>query len=190
MILLIDNYDSFSYNLSQLIGSLNPDIKVVRNNETTLADIVVMRPSHIVISPGPGRPAGAGICEDMIPAFAGKIPVLGVCLGHQGICEVFGATIGYAKTLMHGKASAISVDNSCAIFRGLSATIQGARYHSLAAAADTIPETLTITAHTADGEVMAVQHRDYAVYGVQFHPESILTPDGKKIISNFLGVLQ
>ncbi|GHU55593.1 hypothetical protein FACS189442_3360 [Spirochaetia bacterium] len=189
MILLIDNYDSFSYNLYQLIGSINPDIKVVRNNETTLADIVVMQPSHIVISPGPGRPGDAGICEEVIAAFAGKIPVLGVCLGHQGICEVFGATVGYAKTLMHGKASAITIDNNCAIFRGLPGTIQGARYHSLAAAADTIPETLTITARTADGEVMGVQHRDHAVFGVQFHPESILTPDGKKILDNFLEIV-
>ncbi|GHU43650.1 hypothetical protein FACS1894190_14350 [Spirochaetia bacterium] len=186
MTLLIDNYDSFSYNLYQLIGSINPGIKVVRNNETTLADIAVMRPSHIVISPGPGRPSDAGICEDVIATFAGKIPVLGVCLGHQGICEVLGATVGYAKTLMHGKASEITLDNNCAIFRGLPAKIQGARYHSLTVVADTIPETLAITARTANGEVMAVQHRDYALYGVQFHPESILTPDGKRIISNFL----
>jgi anthranilate synthase component 2 len=189
MILLIDNYDSFSFNLYQLIGSLNPDIKVVRNDEIGLADIVVMRPSHIVISPGPGRPADSGICESVIASFAGKIPILGVCLGHQAICEVYGAVVGYAKSLMHGKASQIKLDNSCPIFAGLPDTIQAARYHSLAADASTIPECLAVCAQTADGEVMAVQHRDHEVYGVQFHPESILTPEGEKIIRNFLGVI-
>jgi anthranilate synthase component 2 len=188
MILLIDNYDSFSYNLYQLIGSLNPDIRVVRNDEIGLADIVVMRPSHIVISPGPGRPADSGICESVIASFAGKIPILGVCLGHQAICEVYGAVVGYAKCLMHGKASQITLDKSCPLFAGLSETIQGARYHSLAADASTMPESLAVCAQTADGEVMAVQHREYPVYGVQFHPESILTPQGKTIVSNFLRI--
>ncbi|MDR3160801.1 MAG: aminodeoxychorismate/anthranilate synthase component II [Spirochaetaceae bacterium] len=187
MILLIDNYDSFSYNLYQLIGSLTPDIRVIRNDEMTLADIVVLRPSHIVISPGPGRPADAGICEKLIAALAGRIPILGVCLGHQAICEVFGATVGYAKTLMHGKASTIAVDTGSPLFAGLGRTIQGARYHSLAALSDTIPEALKVIATADDGEVMAVQHREHPVYGVQFHPESILTPDGKQILINFLG---
>ncbi|MDR0877836.1 MAG: aminodeoxychorismate/anthranilate synthase component II [Treponema sp.] len=187
MILLIDNYDSFSFNLYQLIGGINPDIKVVRNDEIKVADIVVMRPSHIVISPGPGKPGEAGICEQVISSFAGQIPILGVCLGHQGICEVFGATVSYAKTLMHGKASNITLDTSCPVFAGLPNIIQGGRYHSLAALADTIPETLLVTARTEDGEVMGIRHRDYDVYGVQFHPESILTPEGKMILINFLG---
>jgi anthranilate synthase component 2 len=188
MILLVDNYDSFSYNLYQLIGSLNPDIRVIRNDEMTVADIVVLRPSHIVISPGPGRPANAGICEKLIAALAGWIPMLGVCLGHQAVCEVFGATVGYAKTLMHGKASMINIDAGSPLFAGLGGTIQGARYHSLAALSGSIPETLKVIATADDGEVMAVQHREYPVYGVQFHPESILTPDGKQILINFLGI--
>ena len=188
MILLIDNYDSFSYNLYQLIGGLNPDIRVIRNDELAVADIVVLRPSHIVISPGPGRPADAGICEKLIAALSGQIPILGVCLGHQAICEVFGATVGYAKTLMHGKSSMIRIDTESPLFKGLNGTIQGARYHSLAAGSDTIPPALKVTATADDGEVMAVQHRKFPVYGVQFHPESILTPDGKQILINFLGV--
>jgi anthranilate synthase component 2 len=188
MILLVDNYDSFSYNLYQLIGGLNPDVRVIRNDEMTVADIVVLRPSHIVISPGPGRPSAAGICEKLIAALAGRIPILGVCLGHQAICEVFGATIGYAKTLMHGKSSAIRVDTGSPLFAGLNETIQGARYHSLAALSDTIPGTLRVIATAEDGEVMAVQHRAHPVYGVQFHPESILTPEGKQILVNFLEV--
>jgi anthranilate synthase component 2 len=184
MVLLIDNYDSFSYNLYQLIGRLNPNIKVVRNDGIGLADVVVLNPSHIVISPGPGRPRDAGICEQIISAFAGKIPILGVCLGHQAVCEVFGATIGYAKTLMHGKASSVTLDCGCPIFQGLPPVIQAARYHSLAA--DAIPDALAVTARTDDGEVMGVSHRDCAVFGVQFHPESILTPHGAQIIANFL----
>ncbi|MDR2782493.1 MAG: aminodeoxychorismate/anthranilate synthase component II [Treponema sp.] len=187
MILLIDNYDSFSFNLYQLIGSLNPDIKVVRNDGISLAEIVVSHPSHIVISPGPGKPADAGICGEAVSAFAGKIPILGVCLGHQVICEVFGATVTYAKTLMHGKASAVALDARCPLFAGLPPVIQAARYHSLAADPASIPpETLVVMAHTAEGEVMGVQHREHPVYGVQFHPESILTPQGKQIVCNFL----
>ena len=178
MILLIDNYDSFSYNLYQLIGTIKPDVQVARNDRITLAEIVVMRPSHIVISPGPGRPRDAGICEELIANFAGKIPILGVCLGHQAICEVFGATISYAKQLMHGKASAITLDASCPIFAGLPGTISGARYHSLAALEETLPETLTVTARSDDGEIMGVRHRNYDVYGVQFHPESIFCDYG------------
>ena len=188
MILLIDNYDSFSFNLYQLIGAIDPDIKVARNDRITLSEIVVMRPGHIVISPGPGRPKDAGICEDLIANFAGKIPILGVCLGHQGICEAFGATVSYAKHLMHGKASEISLDTTCPIFAGLPAIISGARYHSLAALEETMPEILRITARSDDGEIMGVRHRDFDVYGVQFHPESILTPQGGKILSNFLAV--
>jgi anthranilate synthase component 2 len=188
MILLIDNYDSFSYNLYQLLGTINPEIKVMRNDELTLSEIVVQRPSHIVISPGPGRPKDAGVCEDVIANFSGKIPILGVCLGHQGICEVFGAIVSYAKHLMHGKASEISLDVSCPIFAGLPERISGARYHSLAAVEETMPESLVITARSGDGEIMGVRHREHPVYGVQFHPESILTPEGKKILVNFFNI--
>ena len=188
MILLSDNYDSFSYNLYQLVGGLKADIQVIRNDEMTVADVVVLRPSHIIISPGPGHPADAGICEKLIAALAPRIPILGVCLGHQAICEVFGATVTYAKTLMHGKSSMISLDTSSPLFKGIGNSIKGARYHSLAAVSDTIPADLEIIAMADDGEVMAVQHRTYPVYGVQFHPESILTPEGDQILINFLGV--
>lgn len=188
MVLLIDNYDSFSYNLYQLVGSINPDIRVIRNDEMTLEEIEAMAPDHIILSPGPGRPADAGVCEDAARYFAGKIPVLGVCLGHQAICEAYGATVSYAKQLMHGKQSVIDIENNDPIFKGLPAKITGARYHSLAAAADTVPDILKITARTEDGEVMAVRHRELDVYGLQFHPESILTPDGRIILENFLNI--
>jgi anthranilate synthase component 2 len=186
MILLIDNYDSFSYNLYQLIGSINPDIRVIRNDECSIAEIEALAPEYIVISPGPGKPADAGIIVEAARHFAGKVPILGVCLGHQAICEAFGATVSYAKTLMHGKSSAVTVDSDTVLFAGLPPVIQAGRYHSLAALAATIPPVLTITARTEDGEVMAVQHKDHPVYGVQFHPESILTPLGKGILVNFL----
>lgn len=186
MILLIDNYDSFSYNLYQLIGKINPDIKVVRNDELRICDIEKLNPSHIIISPGPGRPIEAGICEDVIAHFAGKIPILGVCLGHQAICETFGANITYAKELMHGKQSRVTIDNKCKLFKGLPEKIEVARYHSLAAEAKSLPTNLKILATTDDGEIMAVAHKEYEVYGLQFHPESILTPDGKRIIENFV----
>lgn len=186
MILLIDNYDSFSYNLFQLVGELKQDIKVVRNDELRICDIEKLLPTHIIISPGPGRPIEAGICEDVIAHFAGKIPILGVCLGHQAICETFGATITYAKELMHGKQSMVKLDTNNKLFKGLPDEIPVARYHSLAADDKTIPTNLTVIAKTYDGEVMAVKHKDYEIYGLQFHPESILTPDGKAIIKNFL----
>ncbi len=186
MILLIDNYDSFSYNLFQLVGELNPEIKVVRNDELRICDIEKLGPTHIIISPGPGRPIDAGICEDVIAHFAGKVPILGVCLGHQAICETFGATITYAKELMHGKQSMAKLDNDNKIFKGLPEEIPVARYHSLAADESTIPSKLSVIAKTYDGEVMAVKHKDYEIYGLQFHPESILTPDGRRILKNFL----
>ncbi len=186
MILLIDNYDSFSYNLFQLVGELNPEIKVVRNDELRICDIEKLGPTHIIISPGPGRPIDAGICEDVIAHFAGKIPILGVCLGHQAICETFGATITYAKELMHGKQSMAKLDTSNKLFKGLPEEIPVARYHSLAADESTIPSNLTVIAQTHDKEVMAVKHKDYEIYGLQFHPESILTPDGRIILKNFL----
>lgn len=186
MILLIDNYDSFSYNVYQLIGSINPDIKVIRNDELSLEEIEKLSPERIIISPGPGKPSDAGICEDVIRHFAGKIPVMGICLGHQAICEVFGAKVTYAKELMHGKQSVAKLDTDSVLFRGMDKEVTVARYHSLAAEPASIPTCLKVTATTEDGEVMAVEHREFPVYGVQFHPESVLTPDGKAIMENFL----
>lgn len=186
MILLIDNYDSFSYNVYQLIGSVDPDLRVIRNDELTLEEIEALSPSHIVLSPGPGRPGDAGICEDVIRHFQGKIPILGICLGHQAICEVYGAEITYARELMHGKQSVVTLDTGSKLFAGMEREITVARYHSLAANPDTLPDCLRVTAATQDGEIMAVEHREYPVYGVQFHPESVLTPKGKAIIENFL----
>ncbi len=188
MILLVDNYDSFSYNLYQLIGTIDPDIKVIRNDELTVDEILSLAPSHIIVSPGPGRPRDAGICEELIKAAAGKIPVLGVCLGHQAICETFGAEITYAKKLMHGKKSKVKFSGSCPIFEGLEDGLEVARYHSLAASENGFPACLTITARTDDGEIMAVQHEQYPIYGLQFHPESILTQKGKEMLSNFLKI--
>ena len=186
MILLIDNYDSFSYNLYQLIGTLNPDIKVIRNDEFTIDEIRNMKPTHIILSPGPGFPRDAGICIEAAKELGKDIPLLGVCLGHQSICEAFGATVSYAKKLMHGKQSDVEIDTECPIFSGMKPVIKSARYHSLAAMEDTMPDCLKITARTDDGEIMAVMHRQYPIYGVQFHPESILTPDGIDILRNFL----
>ena len=186
MTLLIDNYDSFSYNLYQLIGELNPDIKVIRNDEMTIEEIRALKPDRIILSPGPGRPEDAGIIIEAAKELGKDIPLLGVCLGHQAICAAFGATVTYAKALMHGKQSVVQQEGSSLLFEGLPETFLVARYHSLAAAPETMPECLEVTARTEDGEVMAVQHKEYPVYGVQFHPESILTPDGKKILRNFL----
>ncbi|MGM9637075.1 MAG: anthranilate synthase component II [Eubacteriales bacterium] len=186
MILLIDNFDSFSYNLYQLVGSLDPDIRVVRNDSITTDEIAALSPRRIILSPGPGRPSEAGICEDVIRTFGGKIPILGVCLGHQAICEVYGATVTYAKRLMHGKQSAANLQGNSGLFADLPDQIPVARYHSLAADPSTIPPELIVTAVTDEGEIMAVEHREFPVYGLQFHPESILTPDGRKIMENFL----
>ena len=186
MILLIDNYDSFSYNLFQLVGSLNPDIKVIRNDAFSVREIEQMRPETIILSPGPGRPEDAGVCIDVVKELGDRIPILGVCLGHQAICMAYGGTISYAKELMHGKQSIAGLDRECPIFHNLPEDIPVARYHSLALKEETLPECLSITARTDDGEVMAVKHKHYSVYGLQFHPESILTPDGKTIIQNFL----
>ena len=186
MILLIDNYDSFSYNLFQLIGSLNPDIKVIRNDAFSVQEIEQMKPETIILSPGPGRPEDAGVCIDVVKELGDRIPILGVCLGHQAICMAYGGTISYAKELMHGKQSVTRLDRECPIFHNLPEDIPVARYHSLALKEETLPECLSITARTDDGEVMAVKHKHYSVYGLQFHPESILTPDGKTILQNFL----
>ena len=188
MILLIDNYDSFSYNLVQFFGTVEPDIKVVRNDECTIDEIRAMKPTHIILSPGPGYPKDAGICEEVIGQLKGEFPILGVCLGHQAICEVFGAKICHAKQLMHGKQSVVTIDNENPIFMGLDKQIPVARYHSLSAVEEKLPDCLKITAKTEDGEIMAVRHKEYAVYGLQFHPESIMTPDGMTILKNFLEV--
>lgn len=187
MVLLIDNYDSFSYNLVQLVGMIRPDITVIRNDEMTVEEIERLAPSHILLSPGPGRPQDAGICEEVVRHFTGTVPILGVCLGHQAICEVYGATVSYAKELMHGKMSVVSLSADCPIFDGLGETAEVARYHSLIALEDTMPDCLQVIAETPDGEVMGVKHINAPTYGLQFHPESILTPDGSKMLRNFLG---
>lgn len=186
MILLIDNYDSFSYNLYQLVGEIDPGIKVIRNDELTVKGIRELKPKRIILSPGPGRPEDAGIIMEVVKELGKEIPILGVCLGHQAICATYGATVTYAKELMHGKQSEAEFDTDSLLFRGCPKKAPVARYHSLAADKDTMPEELIITARTKDGEVMAVQHREYPVYGVQFHPESILTPDGKTMLKNFI----
>ncbi len=186
MILLIDNYDSFSYNLYQLVGSINPDIRVIRNDEMTIEEIKSLSPERIILSPGPGRPENAGVCIETAKTLGKEIPILGVCLGHQSIFEAFGGVVTYAKKLMHGKMSKVRLNTSSLIFKGLPETIEAARYHSLAADETTIPDCLKITAETSDGEIMAIEHKKYPIYGVQFHPESILTPKGKEILVNFL----
>lgn len=188
MILLIDNYDSFSYNLYQLIGCQNPDIKVIRNDEMSVDEIKQLSPTHIVLSPGPGKPSEAGVCIDIAKQLGGNIPILGVCLGHQAIYEAFGGTVSYAQKLMHGKQSDALLNVNCPLFMGLKSIIKVARYHSLAGIIDTLPECLSIVANTIDDEIMAVAHKEKHIYGLQFHPESILTTDGYKIIKNFLEV--
>lgn len=192
MILLIDNYDSFSYNLYQLIGELNPDIRVARNDAITVEEIEETAPEAVILSPGPGRPAEAGRCEEIVWKLGGRIPILGVCLGHQAICEALGAEISHAKELMHGKQSLARLDTSDPLFAGLPEKISVARYHSLAVREETLPDTLKEIARADDGEVMAVAvaHREYPLYGLQFHPESIMTPDGRQIIKNFLEVIR
>ena len=186
MILLIDNYDSFSYNLFQLIGKINPDIQVSRNDKITMEEISDLNPECIILSPGPGKPENAGICIDIVKEFHDRIPILGVCLGHQAICAAFGGEISHAKRLMHGKSSDISLDYDF-IFKGLPSEINVGRYHSLSLVEDTLPDELEIISKARDDrEIMAVKHKDYNVYGLQFHPESILTPDGLTIMENFL----
>ena len=186
MILLIDNYDSFSYNLYQFIGEINPDINFIRNDEMSIDEIRKLKPSHIILSPGPGRREDAGVIVEAAKTLGKEIPTLGVCLGHQAICQAFGAKIVYAKELMHGKQSEVKFDKKCPLFKDCSETELVARYHSLAVDEDTLPDELLITAKTTDGEVMAVQHKKYPIFGVQFHPESIMTPEGKKMLNNFL----
>ena len=186
MILLIDNYDSFSYNLFQLIGEVYPDIMVYMNDKISIDEIRALNPEAIILSPGPGRCENAGICIDIVKEFYSEIPILGVCLGHQAICTAFGAKVSYAKRLMHGKSSRISLDSD-SLFEGLPNEITVGRYHSLSLLEDTLPDSLKIISKSEDdGEVMAVKHKEFDVYGLQFHPESILTPDGLTIIENFL----
>ena len=186
MILLIDNYDSFSYNLFQMVGEINPDIKVIRNDEMTVEEIKALAPAKIIISPGPGRPEDAGVTIDVVKELGQSIPILGVCLGHQAICMAFGATVTYAKELMHGKDSLTYFDTDSTIFLNLPTESKVARYHSLAASEDTIPTELKVVAKTDDGEVMAVEHSSYPIYGLQFHPESIMTEYGKEMLRNFI----
>lgn len=188
-VLLIDNYDSFTYNLAQIFGELGADVVVKRNDEVALADIQTLRPARICISPGPGRPRDAGISCDVIRDFGAQIPLLGVCLGHQCIGEVFGGEIVRAPKLMHGKTSAIS-HKGTGVFENLAKPFEATRYHSLVVKRETLPQSLTITAESDDGEIMGLQHRGLPIHGVQFHPESILTEEGKKLLANFLRLQQ
>jgi anthranilate synthase/aminodeoxychorismate synthase-like glutamine amidotransferase len=187
MILMIDNYDSFTYNLVQYLREMSADIRVARNDALTVADVEALAPQAIVISPGPGRPEHAGICCDVIRTFSGRVPLLGVCLGHQAIGLTFGATVVHAKRLMHGKTSEITTDGK-GIFNGISKPITVMRYHSLAVAEATLPPELIVTARAEDGEVMGLRHREHPTEGIQFHPESIMTPMGKKLLRNFLKI--
>jgi len=185
MILMIDNYDSFTYNLVQYLGALGEDVKVFRNDKITLKAIKQLRPDRIVISPGPGRPEDAGVSCGVIKEFAGKIPILGVCLGHQALGYAFGGKIVQAKKLMHGKTSLI-YHNQKGIFKGIPNPFEATRYHSLIVAKKNLPECLEIIAQTKEGEIMGLKHKQYPLWGVQFHPESILTKAGKNILANFL----
>ena len=202
MLLLIDNYDSFSYNLVQLIGGIkkeqyesglseegkenNYGILVIRNDEMTVKEIEQLNPEYIILSPGPGRPEDAGICETLLREYKGSAKILGVCLGHQAIYEAFGGKVTYAKQLMHGKQSIITFDKEEEIFSGIPENIKIARYHSLAGDANTLPDCLKVIATTEDGEIMAVKHKEREIYGFQFHPESVLTEYGKTMLENFL----
>lgn len=188
MILIIDNYDSFSYNLYQLIGSLDPTVQIARNDALTVEQIEEMSPEAVILSPGPGRPENAGICMEAAKEL--DMPVLGVCLGHQAICAAFGGRVTYAKRIMHGKQSVAKLKAGEPLFAGLPSEIKVGRYHSLAADPASMPDCLETIAETADGEIMAVRHKARPVYGLQFHPESILTPDGPQIMRNFFGMAE
>ena len=188
MILIIDNYDSFTYNLYQYIGEINPKIEVYRNDKISIGEIREKNPSHIIISPGPGFPKDAGISISMVRELGEFIPILGVCLGHQAIGEAFGGKVVHAAELMHGKASEVELDGKCSLFRNLPKWIRVGRYHSLIVQKEDLPDELEVTAKTEDGEIMGLMHKRFPVYGIQFHPESILTPDGKDILRNFLSV--
>lgn len=201
MILLIDNYDSFAYNLYQFVGiaiskikNINLDeesykildeIKVIRNDELSINEIKELQPDIIILSPGPGKPEDAGVCSKVVKEFYDKVPILGVCLGHQVICEVFGGKISYANQIMHGKTSTVTLNDET-LFNGFKYNIKVARYHSLALVEDSLPEDISVISRTLEHEIMAVKHKEYPVYGLQFHPESILTEDGLMIITNFI----
>jgi anthranilate synthase component II len=185
MLLMIDNYDSFTYNIVQYLGELGADVKVVRNDEVNTDDIARLKPERIVLSPGPCSPNEAGVTLATLTTFAGKLPILGVCLGHQAIGQAFGGKVIHAKSLMHGKTSAIEHTGQ-GVFRDIPAPFTATRYHSLAIERETCPPELLVTAWTADGEIMGVRHKHYAIEGVQFHPESILTQHGHKLLKNFL----
>jgi anthranilate synthase/aminodeoxychorismate synthase-like glutamine amidotransferase len=180
---MVDNYDSFTYNLVHLLEELGAEVLVRRSDEIDVAAAKGLEADRLVVSPGPGRPSGAGSSVELIRALGPGTPTLGVCLGHQAIVEAFGGTIGQARTLVHGKASSVTHDGR-GVFRGLPATIESGRYHSLAATE--VPDALLVTATTEDGEVMGVRHRAHSIEGVQFHPESVLTPDGRQMLANFL----
>jgi anthranilate synthase/aminodeoxychorismate synthase-like glutamine amidotransferase len=184
-LLIIDNYDSFTYNLVQAFMVLKAEVMVYRNDEITVTEAVALNPTHVCISPGPGTPAEAGVSKAMIGAFAGKVPVLGVCLGHQSITEVYGGKVIRNHRLMHGKTSEITHDKR-GVFTGLTSPLTIGRYHSLVAEAHSLPQELEVTASTSEGEIMGIRHRVLKVEGVQFHPESVLTPDGPKMMANFL----
>ena len=186
MIFLIDNYDSFVYNLYQFLAVEDPDVRLVRNDRITPEEALSMEPDAIVISPGPGKPSDAGVCIELIRQLKGRIPILGVCLGHQAIGEAFGATVTHASRLMHGKTSLLTDVADDIIFKGIKKPAQVARYHSLSVQESTLPEELEVTARSDDGELMAMRHREYPIYGLQFHPESVMTPDGSAMIQNFL----
>ncbi|MDD3902612.1 MAG: aminodeoxychorismate/anthranilate synthase component II [Sphaerochaeta sp.] len=188
MTLLIDNYDSFSYNLYQAIGGMDEHIKVIRNDEMDVEGIFRLKPQRIILSPGPGRCEDAGICIEVIQKLGPAIPILGVCLGHQAICTAYQAVVSHAKQLVHGKTSIVEIDVSSPIFKGLDVHQKVARYHSLAVIEETIPSVLRITARAEDGQIMAVQHTTYPIYGVQFHPESIMTEHGQEMLENFMNI--
>ncbi len=196
MIFLIDNYDSFSYNLYQMLGSLLVErgwgqdaIRVVRNDALSVSELAEASPDAVLLSPGPGAPADAGICVDVVRELSGTLPILGVCLGHQAICEAFGARVGHAGACVHGKPSPARLDRDCALFAGLGDVEQVARYHSLAVDDATLPSCLAVVARAEDdGEVMAVAHTSHPTFGLQFHPESILTPKGAAMLGNFLAI--
>lgn len=189
MILMIDNYDSFTYNLYQFIGEINPKIKVFRNDKITIEEIEKLAPSHIIISPGPKYPKDAGISLEVIKHFTGKVPILGVCLGHQSIGEVFGGKVIRAKHILHGKVSDAYLDKSCPVFKDLPEQVIVGRYHSLIVDKKSLKGPLKIVARDDEGEIMALMHEEYPTYGLQFHPESILTPSGKQMLKNFLEVV-
>lgn len=188
MIILLDNYDSFTYNLYQYLGDITTDIKVIRNDVMTAEEILALKPSHIIISPGPKRPHEAGCLEDLIRLGAGKVPILGICLGHQGMGEVYGGKVVRAPYLAHGKASEVEIDTNSKLFKNLPSRIEVGRYHSLIVDQEGLSTGIKVVAKSDDGLIMAIEHKDYPVYGIQFHPESVLTPLGMDILKNFLAV--